>query len=142
VVRLAALLLDGDTAAAGAVARDLLTAWGRLGDPEKAHVYLRQAVVNMSRSVRRHRAIDSRDAAQAVPSAPGAELAGHGSPDRDPWISALRSLPDRQREAVVLRHYPGLSEKQAAQAMGISIGAIGSHLARGMSSLQRPPRPE
>jgi hypothetical protein len=42
VVRLAALLLDGDTAAVGAVSRDSLTAvlyaWGRLGDPEKAHV--------------------------------------------------------------------------------------------------------
>lgn len=145
VVQLAALLLDGDTAAARDVARDSLAAvraaWDRLGDPEKARVYLYQAVMNRARSARRRRATDSRDTAQAVPGAPGTGLAGHGSPDRDPWICALRGLPPRQREAIVLRHDLGLSQEQAAQAMGISIGAVRSHLARGMSSLQRPPRP-
>ena len=42
----------------------------------------------------------------------------------------------------MLRNCMGLSEKQAAQAMGISIGAVRSHLARGMSSLQIPFQPE
>jgi len=144
LVRLAAFLLDGDTTAAGDVARDSLDAvrdaWGRLGDPEKARVYLRQVVVDRSRSVRRRRAADGHDTPQAVPGAPGAGHAGIGS--QDPQISALRALPDRQREAVVLRNCMGLSEKQAAQAMGISIGAVRSHLARGTSSLRIPPQPE
>jgi DNA-directed RNA polymerase specialized sigma24 family protein len=115
-------------------------AWGRLGDPEKARVYLRQVVVDRSRSVRRRRAASGHGPPQAVPGAPGA---GHaGAANQDPQICALRALPDRQREAVVLRNCMGLSEEQAAQAMGISIGAVRSHLARGMSSLQIPPQPE
>jgi len=144
LVRLAAFLLDGDTTAAGDVARDSLgavqDAWGRVGDPETARVCLRQAVVDRSRSVRRRRAAGGDDTPQAVPGAPRAGHAGTGS--QDPQISALRALPDRQREAVVLRNCMGLSEEQAAEAMGISIGAVRSHLARGMSLLQIPPRPE
>ena len=54
---------------------------------------------------------------------------------------ALRALPDRQLEAVVLRHYMGLSEQQAAAAMGISTGAARAHLASGTASLPRLPRP-
>jgi hypothetical protein len=57
-VRLAALLLDGDSAAAEEVTRDSLAAlqqaWSRLRDPEKARVYLHQSVVNGARSVRRY----------------------------------------------------------------------------------------
>jgi DNA-directed RNA polymerase specialized sigma24 family protein len=146
LVRLAALLLDGDTAAAGDVARGSLAAvqhaWSRLGDPEKARVYLHQAIVNRSRSIRRHSVADGHDAPQASPGAPDAGHAGIGSLDRQPSIAALRALPDRQREVVVLRNNMGLSVEQAAQAMGISIGAASSHLARGTSSLQRPARPE
>src|ERR1700719_4651530 len=66
LVQLAALLLDGDTAAAGDVARCSLAAvqhaWSRLGDPEKARVYLHQAIVNRSRSIRRHGVADGHDA--------------------------------------------------------------------------------
>jgi DNA-directed RNA polymerase specialized sigma24 family protein len=140
LVRLATLLLDGDAAAAEDVIRDALAAlqdaWGRLGDPDGARVYLRQAVVNRSRSVRRHWAIQGHGTPSAGPGAPAA-----GYVNRDPWACALRALPDRQREAVVLRTYLSLSEKQAAEAMGISAGAVRSHLARGVSSLQRPAGP-
>jgi RNA polymerase sigma factor (sigma-70 family) len=51
-------------------------------------------------------------------------------------VSALRRLPLRQREALVLRYYLDLSEAQIASAMGISRGAVKSHTARGMSSLR------
>jgi Acetyltransferase (GNAT) domain len=44
--------------------------------------------------------------------------------------------------AVVLHSYMGLSEWQASEVMCISIGAVRSHLARGMSSLRRLPGPE
>lgn len=140
LVRLAALLLDGDTAAAGDITRESLAAaqhaWSRLGDPEKARVYLHQAVVNRSRSIRRYRATNGHDMPQAAPSA------GVGYLDPALSIAALRALPERQREAIGLRNYMGLSVEQAAQAMGISIGAARSHLAHATSSLQRPPRPE
>ena len=51
-------------------------------------------------------------------------------------VAALRHLPDRQREAIVLRYYADLSEAEIATAMGISRGAVKSHTARGMSALR------
>ena len=144
MVRLAGLLLDGDTAAAQVVVRDSLEAvqqaWGRLGDAEGARVYMCRAVVDRSRSVRWHRVTESSDALHAAAGVPGAAHAGIGQQDPEPPVSALCALPCRQREAVVFRHHLGLSERQTAQAMGISIGAARSHLARGMSLLERPPR--
>ena len=44
--------------------------------------------------------------------------------------------PDRQREAIVLRYYAGLSPGEIAAAMGISRGAVHSHTARGLSALR------
>ncbi len=143
MVRLAVLLLDGDTAAAHAVVRDAFSAvqhaWGRLGNPEKVRAYLCRAVLDRSRSVHFDRAANSRDTPQVVPRAHGPAHAGIGSLHQEPSVSALRALPYRQREAVVLHRHLGLSEQQTAQAMGISSGAARSHLARGMSLLQRPP---
>jgi RNA polymerase sigma factor (sigma-70 family) len=48
----------------------------------------------------------------------------------------LRELPDRQREAIVLRYYADLSEAEIAATMGISRGAVKSHTARGMAALR------
>ena len=42
----------------------------------------------------------------------------------------------------MLRNYMGLSEQHAAWAMGISIGAVKAHLARGVASLARPLQPD
>ena len=51
-------------------------------------------------------------------------------------IKALRNLPERQREAIVLRYYADLSEADIAATMGISRGAVKSHTARGMAALR------
>jgi DNA-directed RNA polymerase specialized sigma24 family protein len=140
LVRLAALLLGGDTAAE-AVVRDsfvaLQDAWSRLGDPTKAQLYLLQTVISQSRSVRRRR-VEARNALEPAPDTPGARA----GLDRGNGVCALRALPDRQLEAVVLRNYMGLSEQHAAWAMGISIGAVKAHLARGVASLARPLQPD
>ena len=51
-------------------------------------------------------------------------------------VAALRDLPLRQREVIVLRYYADLSEAEIATAMGISRGAVKSHTARGMATLR------
>ena len=56
--------------------------------------------------------------------------------DRGEVVAALRKLPERQREALVLRYYGDFSEAEIATAMGISRGAVKSHTARGMSALK------
>lgn len=48
---------------------------------------------------------------------------------------ALSRLPDRQREAVVLRHLEGLSNPEIAEVMEISVEAVESLTARGKRAL-------
>ena len=52
-------------------------------------------------------------------------------------IAALRALPTRQREAIVLRYYADLSEAETAELMGVSRGAVKSHTFRGMAALKQ-----
>ena len=139
LVRLAAILVR-DAATAEEVVQDAFVAmhgaWRRLRDTEKALSYLRQSVVNRSRSVLRHRAVVDKYAPKPAPDAPSAEQGAITLLERSAVIAALRALPARQREALVLRYYADLSEAQIASTMGISRGAVKSHTARGMSALR------
>ena len=139
LVRLAALLVR-DTPTAEEVVQDSFVAmhggWQRLRDAEKALAYLRQAVVNRSRSVLRHRTVVDKNAQKAPPDMPSAEHGALVLLERSAVVAALRDLPDRQREAIVLRYYADLSEAEIAATMGISRGAVKSHTARGMSALR------
>ena len=112
------------------------TGWRRLRDTEKALSYLRQAVVNRSRSVLRHRTVVDKNAPKHVPDEPSAEAGAIALLERSAVVAALRRLPDRQREAIVLRYYVDLSEADIAATMGISRGAVKSHTARGMAALK------
>ncbi len=51
-------------------------------------------------------------------------------------VGALRSLPRRQRQAVVLRYLSGLREDEVAIALGVSAGTASTHLRRGLDSLR------
>ena len=139
LVRLAALLVR-DVATAEEVVQDsfvaMHNAWRRLRDSDKALSYLRQSVVNRSRSVLRHRIVVDRNAPKPAPDMPSAEQGAISLLERSAVISALRTLPPRQREALVLKYYADLSEAQIASAMGISRGAVKSHTARAMTSLR------
>ncbi|HEY2441977.1 MAG TPA: SigE family RNA polymerase sigma factor [Streptosporangiaceae bacterium] len=139
LVRLSALLVR-DVCTAEEVVQDSFVAmhssWRRLRDTEKALSYLRQSVVNRSRSVLRHRVVVDKNAPKPPPLAPSAEQGAISQFERSAVVSALRNLPSRQREAIVLRYYADLSEAQIASAMGISRGAVKSHTARGMTALR------
>ena len=50
-------------------------------------------------------------------------------------IDALRHLPDRQRQALVLRFYLDLSDAQIARDMGISQGTVRSTTYRALAAL-------
>jgi RNA polymerase sigma-70 factor (sigma-E family) len=139
LVRLSGLLLR-DTGTAEEVVQDSFVAmhgaWSRLRDSEKALAYLRQSVVNRSRSVLRHQMVVDRHAPKPPPDEPSAEHGAFAALERTEVIAALRGLPARQREALVLRFYADLSEAQIAGAMGISKGAVKSHTARALASLR------
>jgi RNA polymerase sigma-70 factor (sigma-E family) len=139
LVRLAALLVH-DLATAEEVVQDSFVAmhanWARLRVGGKASSYLRQCVVNRSRSVLRHRVVVDRKVLQPPPDVPSAEQGAITLLERSAVVAALHGLPPRQREALVLRYYAELSQAEIASAMGISRGAVKSHTARGMSALR------
>jgi RNA polymerase sigma-70 factor (sigma-E family) len=139
LVRLAAMLVR-DMPTAEEVVQDAFVAmhdgWHRLKDTEKALAYLRQAVVNKSRSVLRHRMVVEKNLQDAPPDMPSAEHGAFVLLERSAVIAALRDLPGRQREAIVLRYYADLSEAEIAAAMRISRGAVKSHTARGIAALR------
>ncbi len=139
LVRLAAMLVR-DTPTAEEVVQDAFVdmhrGWHRLEDSEKALAYLRQAVVNKARSVLRHRVVVEKNLQNPPPDMPSAEHGAFAALERDAVVKALRGLPERQREAIVLRYYADMSEAEIAAAMGISRGAVKSHTARGMAALR------
>jgi RNA polymerase sigma-70 factor (sigma-E family) len=149
LVRMSAVLL-GDVGAAEEVVQESFiavhAAWQRLRDIDKAVPYLRRSVLNRSRSLLRHRIVADRHAAAPEPDTggpraggPGRGSAGQGAIawfERSAVIAALRRLPSRQREALVLRFYLELSEEEVAAVMKISRGAVKSHTARGQAALR------
>jgi RNA polymerase sigma-70 factor (sigma-E family) len=144
LVRLAVLLLH-DQGVAEEVVQDAFVAmhgrWRSLRDPDKALAYLRQAVVNRSRSALRHRGVVERYVARqsgAVPvaeaeAADGSSLTAHR---RTAVLDALRALPTRQREVLALRYYLELSEAEISDALGISRGSVKAHASRGSAALR------
>ena len=139
LVRMSAMLL-GDTSAAEEVVQEAFiavhAAWRRLRDADKAVPYLRRAVLNRSRSILRHRMVVDRHMPAREPDMPSAEQGAITQLERSAVIEALRSLPARQREALVLKFYLGLSEEEVAAAMKISTGAVKSHTSRGKAALR------
>jgi RNA polymerase sigma-70 factor (sigma-E family) len=139
LVRLAALLLD-DLGVSEEVVQDAYVkmhgSWHRIRDPEAAIGYLRTTVVNLARSRLRRRMVAQKHAPKPMPDAPSAEHGALELLERDRVIQALRRLPGRQRECLVLRYYGDLSEVQIAETMGISPGAVKSHASRGMAALR------
>ena len=56
--------------------------------------------------------------------------------DRDQLVRALATLTPRQRRIVVLRHLEGLSEREVADDLGVSLGTVKSTASRGLAQLR------
>jgi len=141
LVRLAVLLVR-DVGTAEEIVQDSFIAvharWNRLKDPDKALAYLRQSVVNRSRSHLRHLSVVRRHAErEGLPAhESGADHTAYDVERRGTVLDALRGLPRRQREVLALRYYLDLSEAEIADVLGISRGAVKSHASRGAAALR------
>lgn len=97
--------------------------------------YLRRTVVNLCMSHHRRRRLErtyvERERSRPQRAAEQPDLAA-----RDEIRRALRSLPMRQRAAVVLRYYEDLSEQQVADVLGCSASAARSLVFRAMETLR------
>ena len=136
LVRLAVQLVD-DLDAAEDVVQDVFARLDhsrRLEDPKR---YLQVAVVNRSRSVLRRRvlarAVSARRGRASDAEPADAPLLARA--DRDRVVEAIRCLPVRQREVVVLRYYEDLSVTEIASMLRCSASAVSSALTRALDSL-------
>lgn len=130
LARIAALLV-GDGAVAEGIVQDAFVfvhrAWRHLRDWDEALDHLRQAVVSRARP---HSA--------AAPDPRGPPGAGRPAPGIPAALlmAAVRGLPARQREALVLKYYADWPDPQIAAAMGISRHELNDCIRRGMSALR------
>ena len=152
LIRLAHIMLGDRPAAEDAVQEafcGLYRRWAKLSDPERALQYVRSSVLNGCRSVLRksgrERSWASRadDGAGDADDGAGGDTAGSAEAavmageDAREVMQAVRALPDRQREALVLRFYLDLSDAEIAKAMGISPGSVRSNVHRALAALAR-----
>lgn len=139
LVRLATLLLRNHAMAEEAVQDAFVALHARCrkrGRPRESVAYLRRSVINNVRSVQRRWMVAARSPEDRPPDMPSAESSALRSATSTAVVEALRNLPVRQREALVLRYYAGLPEAEIAAAMGVSRGAVKSHTSRGMTALR------
>ncbi len=140
-VKLAVVML-GDLRAAEDVVQDafcgLYRRWHHLDDPAKAMQYVRSAVLNGCRTQLRTRGrTQRRELSLAAGQAPSPEEDALLGEEHREVLAALRRLPPRQREALVLRYYLGLSEPDIAAAMAVSQGTVKSTTSRALGALGR-----
>jgi RNA polymerase sigma-70 factor (sigma-E family) len=135
-----ALLLTDDLAAAEDVVQDaflgLRGRWAAV-DPSSRGAYLRVAVVNGTRSLHRRLGTARRFLRVGEPAAAPADLAVLLADEHRRVVAALRTLPRRQREVLVLRYWSDLSEAAIAETLGVSRGTVKSTAARGLAALER-----
>jgi RNA polymerase sigma factor (sigma-70 family) len=103
-----------------------------LRDPSKAGGYLYRTVINLTRSERRRRTREQRRASlETRNSLPTMSLES-----RDEIQKAIMSLPHKQRAAIYLRYYVGLTESQMADMLDCSSSAVKSLLFRAKNQLR------
>lgn len=92
--------------------------------------------------LRRRRSVPLEAAPEPVDDAPGA-LAGMEAEDRAAALrQAVEALPERQKQAIEMRHFDELSNPEIAEALEVSVEAVESLLARGRRALARSLTPQ
>ena len=143
---LARRVLRDDRLAEDAVQEGFLAVWrgaaGFRAERAKASTWIltlihRRAVDLVRREERR----------RAEPLTEEAATAGAGvgeAPDEAAWLrferervqSALRQLPDTQREALELAYYGGFTQSELAEKLGVPLGTIKSRMFSGLARLR------
>ena len=129
----------GDQGAAEEVVQEafitLRRAWPGVRDPDRASAYVRATAMNLARSRLRHRKVVLRHPLAPRVHATSAEEEVMLREDHREVVAALRRLPLRQRECLVLRHYADLTDAEIGLTLGISPNSVKTHLRRGVAAL-------
>ena len=141
-----AWLLTGSAEAARELVQAALVktyvSWAKVR-PETALAFARRVLVNHKVDVWRSRSREVLTDTVERPVAAGGtsdRQAVHErqgtSDDRDQIVRLLARLPEQQRKAVVLRFYADLSERDTAEALGVSLGTVKAATSRGLATLR------
>lgn len=140
LLRLAVLLTGGDHHAAEDLVQETFVAgfpaW-RSGEVDNLPGYLRRALTNRVTSAGRRQQVAERFRVLRRGDERGARSVDEQVADHV-WLGdALRALPPKQRAAVVLRFYEGLSVAECAEHLQVSPGTIKSQTSDALSALRR-----
>ncbi|MGV9306695.1 sigma-70 family RNA polymerase sigma factor [Nonomuraea sp. NPDC003727] len=108
----------------------------RLRDDAAALGYLRATVCNLTRNRLRHLRLSRLRRPEPPEPARSSEHAVIVAEEHWELLAALDTLPRRQREALILRYWLDLSEREIADAMGVSPGSVKTHASRGLAALR------
>jgi RNA polymerase sigma-70 factor (sigma-E family) len=108
-----------------------LDRWDRVGNLEYRNDWLIRVVTNLAIDVLRRRR-------RTLPLDRAPQRSGDVE-RRILIVDALRRLPRRQRQAVVLRYLGQLSELETAEVLGVRAGTVKTHLRRGLAGLRIDP---
>ena len=130
----------GDRATAEDLAQEAFLrtyrAWSRIGDQDRAAGYLRTTALNLARSGFRRRVVALRHRGAPPRDHVGADEVVVLRDEQREVVDALRELPRRQWECLVLRFYGDLSEAEIASTLGISANTVKTHTRRGLEALE------
>lgn len=129
MVRLAVALTGSDAIAEDLVHDAFVRVHARYQHVQYPVAYLRRAVVNACRSAARR--------SQHERSRTRLELLGQSELQPDELFDALSRLAYRQRAALVLQFYEGLTQAEIAEVLGCREGTVASLVHRGLAQLRR-----
>ena len=134
-----AMVLTGDSGLAEDIVAEVLARtyqrWARISAVDDPNAYVRRMIVNeytswwrKRRRLLPHAQLDDYDV-------PTPDHAGRYA-EHEAMVQRLARLPRRQRAAVVLRFYEGLTDAEIADILGCSEGTVRSHVSRGLAALR------
>ena len=133
-----AVVLTGDPALAEELVQEAFVRLHRSGTvpaPGTELGYLRRTVVNLSHGHHRRLRIARRRPVEPAGWGPAAEMDAVRRDSQRVVVGAVRALPLRQRDCIVLRFYADLTDTEIADALGISAGSVKTHLHRARAAL-------
>lgn len=110
--------------------------WARISRDGKPAAYVRTVMVRTYASWAGRR-WNGETPSEQLPDRAGEDKAIMAADERDRLTRALAELPRRQRAVIVLRYYLDMSEQQAADALGCSVGTVKTQASRGLAHLRQ-----
>ena len=138
LVRLARFFVDDRMAAEDLVQEAfirLARTAHRIRERDRAAAYLRSIVLNLARDHNRRGLVSLRHRPPADPAPASVEEEVAVRAEQRDVLDALRDLPRRQRDCVVLRYYLELPVAEIAATLGLSVNSVKTHLQRGLRAL-------